>query len=80
MKPRFQAFDMYTDGYFIMNLRLDVCLEALEVPSCNVSINVLKNYYLPKKECRWDAPFSISGNIWSIEINNIIDIFFFLMW
>lgn len=59
---RFQAFDMYTDGHFIMNLRLDVCLEALQVPNCNVSVDVLKNYYLPKKLCKWDAQFTIPGN------------------
>lgn len=59
---RFQAFDMYTDGHFIMNLRLDVCLEALQVPNCNVSVDVLKNYYLPKKLCKWDAQFTTPGN------------------
>ena len=58
-----------------MNLKLEVCLEAMEVPNCNKSIIVLDNYYLPKKECRWDAPFTIPGKTIYVFHFNILMIF-----
>eukprot|EP00105_Crassostrea_gigas_P044578 XP_019928726.1 PREDICTED: uncharacterized protein LOC105342845 [Crassostrea gigas] len=57
----FSVFDLHYEGYYIMNLNLEVCLEAAKVPLCEAAIQPLKDFYLPKKLCQWDAPFSIQG-------------------
>ncbi|XP_062581277.1 uncharacterized protein LOC134243073, partial [Saccostrea cucullata] len=61
VRMTFSVFDLYTKGYFIVNLNLEVCLEAAKVPFCEVAIQPLRGYYLPKKICEWNAPFSIKG-------------------
>uniref|UniRef100_K1PRD9 Uncharacterized protein n=1 Tax=Magallana gigas TaxID=29159 RepID=K1PRD9_MAGGI len=58
---RIIVFDLHYEGYYIMNLNLEVCLEAAKVPLCEAAIQPLKDFYLPKKLCQWDAPFSIQG-------------------
>ena len=60
---RFSVFDLHSEGYYIVNLKLEVCLDATKVPVCEAAIQPLKNFYLPKKVCQWDAPFSIQGLI-----------------
>lgn len=54
-------FDLHTEGFFIVNLKLEVCLEAAKVPLCEAAIQPLKDFYLPKKVCQWNAPFSVEG-------------------
>ena len=71
MYNRFKAVDLYTEGYFLMDLHLDVCLEASQVPSCALSVEVLKNFYLPKKQCAWNAPFKIPGQ-WQLPLSELM--------
>lgn len=52
---------MYTEGFFLMDLKLEVCLEASQVSSCGLSVDILQNFYLPKKTCVWNAPFITPG-------------------
>lgn len=59
---RFTLYDLYIEGYFLIDLVVEVCLEASDVDNCDISIVVLKNYYLPKQNCSGDPGFATPGS------------------
>lgn len=59
---RFTLYDLYIEGYFLIDLVVEVCLEASDVDNCDISIVVLKNYYLPKQNCSGDPDFATPGS------------------
>ena len=58
---RFTLYDLYTEGFFLIDLLVEVCLEATNVENCDLSIVVLKNFYLPKQNCSGDPGFATPG-------------------
>ena len=58
---RFTLYDLYTEGFFLIDLMVEVCLEATNVENCDLSIVVLKNFYLPKQNCSGDPGFATPG-------------------
>lgn len=59
---RFTLYDLYIEGYFLIDVVVEVCLEASDVDNCDISIVVLKNYYLPKQNCSGDLGFATPGS------------------
>ncbi|KAK3102203.1 hypothetical protein FSP39_009587 [Pinctada imbricata] len=53
---KFSILDLTTQGYYLTNMELKVCLAAdTENIPCDVIIPLLTNYKLPKRSCDWNT-------------------------
>ena len=58
---RYSVEDLSTEQKYLVNLDIQICLEANK--PCVVDVSVFKNTKLPKKPCEWTTGFLNEGKV-----------------
>ena len=55
------VYDLLSEGSYLVDLTLSTCLDADVSVPCYQSVDVFKDYKLPKPLCEWNNHFPIKG-------------------
>ena len=58
---RLTVNDLLSEGSYLVDLTLSTCLDADVSIPCYQSVDVFKDYKLPKPLCEWNNHFPIKG-------------------